>query len=139
MELTEESEAVLKHSIRTFINKVKKARALKSLPELHHHDLTMYCQTLINGCSLFQLINSMECSDRFDLVGELTIETMQPLDSDLNLGFCEFSKKYLGLDLFIQGDPRGSAFKLIVDPSLGDSWGDRTHLCVPCVDCYQSL
>lgn len=139
MEYTEKSEYNFRKECNNFRASVAKARKLKNLPDLHHHDLTTYCQTLINGCSLFQLIHSMECSDRFDLVENNPDESKAPIESDLILGFKAFCSIFLGLQLVIQGDPRGSAFKLVVDSTLGNSFGDHTHLCVPSIDCYWSM
>ncbi len=131
-------ERVNKNEFAVFCDKVRKARAFKNLPELHYHDLRHYCQTLINSASVFQLIASMECSDRFDLVEDTDQE--EPLGTHILVSdLVAFTDKYLGLELVSHGDPRGSVFKLKVDPSLGDSFGDRSDLCVPCVDAYQNF
>jgi len=139
MEYTEESEFRFRDECNNFRHVVSRARKLKNLPTLHPHDLTMYCQTLINGCSMFQLLHSMECSDRFDLVENNPEESNEPLETSMIKGFKDFALNFLGLELIIQGDPRGSAFKLVIDASLGNSFGDRTHLCVPSIDCYWNI
>lgn len=128
-------ETISKKDFSKFCQTVAKARELKGLKALHHYDLAQYCETLINGASMMQLANSADCSTRFDLVfnadnGEESFD-VKP--------WKKFCREYLGLELVTQGDPRGACFKLVVHESLGDSWGDRTHLCVPAVDAYQCL
>lgn len=127
MNTDEHTEEQNRKDCLRFIQKVKHARQMQKLPDLHHYDLGQYCQVLINGASLVWHTSIMECNDRIDLV----IDPEEHLSYDVAKKFREFSKKYLGLDLDIQGDPRGAVFKLIVDPSLGDSFGDHCHLCVP--------
>lgn len=124
-----------KSDIKKFAAKVAKARKLKELPELHHHDLRTYCETLINAAGLLQRINEMECSSRVDLMRpDINEETS--LGDDIQQGIIKICKEQLGLETEFNGDPRGAAVKLIVHESLGDSWGDRTHLCVPTFDCF---
>jgi hypothetical protein len=121
-----------------FCNNVMDARGIKGLPNIPLYDLRHYCNTLINGASIFQLIASMGCSDRLDLVDSDEQGSNTSCD-ELAKKFQQFTKSYLGLELTVDGDPRGAVFKLVVDPSIGDSFGDRTHLCVPHVDAYLSL
>ena len=123
---------------KTFVQfklRVAKARKLKGLPDLHHYDLTQYCQVLINGASTAQLLHSMQCSDRYDLI-DSSEDGCNPVADSLEQKFVEFAASYLGLEMIAHGDPRGCAFRLVVDASLGDSFGDHCHLCVPCVDAY---
>ncbi len=131
-------EEITEQQFNLFVIKVKKAQKLAGFPELHHYDLKQYCNTLINGASVFQLLGTMQCSDRIDLI-DSDEESNNPTIDELAQKFKAFTMQYLGLKLKTQCDPRGAVFKLIVDPSLGDSIGDRSHLCVPCVDAYQSL
>lgn len=131
-------ETIPKTEFIAFKNKVAKARTLKGLPDLHWHDLAQYCQVLINCASMSQLVASMECSDRFDLIEDTDIKEDKGTDL-LDQDIKSFCARYLGLELITQGDPRGAVFKLVVDATLGDSFGDRAHLCVPCVDAYQNF
>lgn len=136
IETIEKEHAQKIKSYKEFRRKVERARKLKGLQELPAYTLTQYVQVLINGASIFQLISSMECSDRIDLVEDIENEKgSDKLATDFQL----FSKKYLGLTLIISGDPRGAVFKLIVDQSIGNSFVDPAHLCVPCEDCYFSF
>ncbi len=128
-------ETISKSEFKHFESKVKQARKLKGLPDLHHYDLAQYCQVLINGASVAQLFHSMQCSDRYDLV-DSSDDGCNPAADRVEGQFIEFCEKYLGLELIAHGDPRGASFHLVVDPTLGDSWGSHEHLCVPCVDAY---
>ena len=129
-------EALNRTTLNRFMTRVKSARKAYLCPELHHHDLEQYCQTLINGASLFQLIESMQCSDRMDLVDSCD-DGSSPTCDMLADKFKAFTKQYLGLELLTHGDPRGSVFKLKVPNGIGDSFGSGEELCVPCVDAYQ--
>jgi hypothetical protein len=113
-----------------FCRAIKKARALKNLETLNPYDLHQYAQVLINGAIAIQTLNISQCNDRYDLVDD-----NQEAANALEKKYKQFANDYLGLDLAINGDPRGCAFKLVVDKSLGDSFGDREHLCVPQMEC----
>ena len=123
-------------TFKNFLSKVKKARQAQNLPEIHHYDLEMYCQTLVNAASTAQLFASMACSDRLDLIeddpDELKVTTQESWNNDIKL----FTTKYLGLPLITSGDPRGAVFKLQVPQGFGDSFGSNAELCVPCNDAY---
>lgn len=119
-----------------FIKTVMKARKLAKLPDIDTHDLMNYCEVLINGATVATLIGTAHCNAGFDLVDSDDMGGI-PASNALLEKYEIFSRKYLGLELIAQGnDPRGASFKLIVDQTLGDSFGDRTHLCVPAVDAY---
>lgn len=130
-------EAIEKDDFLKFVKKVREARSATGIQDLTSYDLMQYCQTLVNFASMAQLHASMECSDRADLV--------ESEDNDLIafqvylVRIQDFVKNYLNLELLTHGDPRGAVFKLVVPEHLGDSFGDRTHLCVPCVDAYQNF
>jgi len=116
-----------------FVRSVFSARTKNNLPILASFDLRHYCQTLINAASVAHLMASMACSDRLDLMqGEDDPSAYDKWQEDCK----KFAQTYLGLQLITQGDPRGSVFKLVVDTEIGDSFGDRSHLCVPCSDAY---
>jgi len=113
-------------------------KALLRMPEfkkLSAYDIGQYCQTLINGATVFNTLACMQCSDRLDLVDSANDGSNPAIDA-LEEKFKAFTLKYLGLRLITSGDPRGTVFKLVVPDDLGDSFGDRTHLCVPCNDAY---
>lgn len=131
-------ERISRTEIKTFISKLVQARKLRGLPDLHHHDLELYAQTLINGASTFQLLASMMCSDRLDLVDPSDDGSNTAVDT-LAKQFKQFCTTYLGLPLLVQYDPRGAVFKLVVPPGLGNSFGDSSDLCVPCIDAYTSI
>lgn len=128
-------ETISKKDFAQFCNTVNKARQLKGLKTLDRYVLHQYCETLINGANMMQLACSADCSTRFDLV----FDSDKGEESFNTAPWKKFCREYLGLDLVTQGDPRGAVFKLVVGESLGDSWGDRTHLCVPAVDAFQCL
>lgn len=123
------------NEIREFMLKVAKARQLKELKPLDNYDLESYCETLINAAGIMQRMNEMACSSRLDLIENVDDTQIPVLGTDLWQQQVEvFCKTYLGLEMEFNGDPRGAAVKLIVHESLGDSWGDRNHLCVPTFD-----
>lgn len=125
-----------KNILNKFGTQVIKARMLNKLPALNAYDTSHYCQTLMNAASIAHLYASMQCSDRLDLI-ENDPDESKTSAHDLFESQCkEFCLKYLGLELITQRDPRGAVFKLVVHHSLGDSFGDHTHLCVPCNDAY---
>ena len=122
--------------LNKFGTQVLKAMQTKGIKIPSSYDLAHYCQTLMNAASIAQLFASMACSDRLDLIDDNPDE-QQTTAQDLHAEKCRaFTRKCLGLELLTHGDPRGSVFKLVVDSSIGDSFGDKTHLCVPCNDAY---
>lgn len=134
-----DKEGVSPNEIQAFITRVRKARTLAKLAPINPYDLQIYCEVLINGATLAQLIGTAHCNSGFDLVDSDNCRGI-PASNELLRKYEAFSKQYLGLELIAQGnDPRGAAFKLVVDQTLGDSFGDRTHLCVPCVDAYTTV
>lgn len=129
-------QEINKNILNNFGTQVTKARMIKGLPALNAYDIAHYCQTLINGASTAQLIASMACSDRLDLVDNDPDESKVTPYQLWCENFKAFTLNYLGLELVTHGDPRGAVFKLVVDSSIGDSFGSHAHLCVPCNDAY---
>lgn len=119
-----------------FITLIKGARKAMHLPELNEYDLSHYCQTLVNSASIAHLFASMQCSDRLDLIEDNPDESKTTAHEQFNADCRAFTRQYLGLELLTGNDPRGAVFKLVVPENIGDSFGDRTHLCVPCNDAY---
>ena len=115
-----------------FMKRVKKQRALQSLPELHYHDLEQYCQVLINGASVFHILATMQCSDRIDLV-DSDDSGSNPRCDALELRFKDFTMRYLGLRLLTSGDPRGAVWKIAVDKSFANTW-EGNSIYVPSSD-----
>lgn len=128
-------ETITQADFRRFVGVVKRSRANFNSAPISDYDLAHYCQTLINGASAFTILACMGCSDRLDLV-DGSEDGSNPCADALEAKFKAFSEKYLGLRLITAGDPRGAVFKLVVPDGMGDSFGDRSHLCVPANDAY---
>ena len=129
-------QTINKNILNKFGTQVTKARMMKHLSPLNAYDTAHYCQTLINAASIAHLYASMQCSDRLDLIENDPDESKTSAHDIFESQCKEFCLKYLELELITQRDPRGAVFKLVVDSSIGDSFGDRSHLCVPCNDAY---
>lgn len=129
-------EGTLEQEFKDFIRVIKRARA--GLPELNHHDLVAYCNTLLNGATILQAMNSMACSDRLDLV-DGSEDGSNPTCDEFGRKLCTFCFEYLGLRAELNGDPRGAPIKIVVPEGMGNSWGSRSLYCVPCSDSYQAF
>ncbi len=124
-------ELTTKAEFSAFVRQVKAARTAKGLPELNEYYIQHYCQTLINGASVFTSLACMLCNDRLDLV-DGNEDGSNPACDALEAKFKVFTSKYLGLELVTRGDPRGAVFKLVLP--------HERELAVPCTEsiiCYR--
>lgn len=124
-------ETITPTEFNKFVIKVNEC--MPSDINISRYDLMAYCVTLINGATALNTLALMQCNDRLDLVDGADDGSNPAVDA-LEAKFRDFTLKYLGLKLITSGDPRGAVFKLVVPDGLGDSFGDRSHLCVPCLD-----